>query len=150
MTRHAEVQAWSENSDDKPRQNNKRRQEYQREEDPVSDRFIRFLCPGAVDDEAALLHAPPYILDIRRHQCQAARDFLRDVVSRHATSGCNIDEVVVLGKPHREIVRMATERHADVIVMGVRGRGSVDLTLFGSTTNQVVRRARCPVITLRA
>jgi nucleotide-binding universal stress UspA family protein len=34
-------------------------------------------------------------------------------------------------------------------VMGVHGRNALDLMLFGSTTNQVVRRATCPVLTLR-
>jgi nucleotide-binding universal stress UspA family protein len=40
------------------------------------------------------------------------------------------------------------EENSDLIVMGVRGRNPVDLTLFGSTTNQVVRTASCPVLTL--
>jgi nucleotide-binding universal stress UspA family protein len=33
--------------------------------------------------------------------------------------------------------------------MGVHGRNAVDMALFGSTTNQVVRRASCPVLTVR-
>jgi nucleotide-binding universal stress UspA family protein len=33
--------------------------------------------------------------------------------------------------------------------MGVHGRNPIDLALFGSTTNHVVRRAPCPVLTLR-
>lgn len=53
------------------------------------------------------------------------------------------------GKPYREILSIATEDHADLIVMGVHGRNALDLMLFGSTTNQVVRRATCPVLTLR-
>ena len=36
-----------------------------------------------------------------------------------------------------------------LIVIGVRGRKPLDLTVFGSTTNQVVRRASCPVLTLK-
>jgi nucleotide-binding universal stress UspA family protein len=53
------------------------------------------------------------------------------------------------GKPYREILGIATEDRADLIVMGVHGRNALDLMLFGSTTNQVVRRATCPVLTLR-
>ena len=41
------------------------------------------------------------------------------------------------------------EGHADLIVKGVHGRNVVDLALFGSTTNQVVRGASCPVLTVR-
>jgi nucleotide-binding universal stress UspA family protein len=53
------------------------------------------------------------------------------------------------GKPYREILGIATEETADLIVMGVHGRNALDLMLFGSTTNQVVRCATCPVLTLR-
>jgi nucleotide-binding universal stress UspA family protein len=35
------------------------------------------------------------------------------------------------------------------ILIGVHGRNALDLMVFGSTTNQVVRRATCPVLTLR-
>jgi nucleotide-binding universal stress UspA family protein len=53
------------------------------------------------------------------------------------------------GKAYREILGIATEDTSDLIVMGVHGRNALDLMLFGSTTNQVVRRATCPVLTLR-
>ncbi len=38
----------------------------------------------------------------------------------------------------------------DKIVMGVMGRSAADMFFFGSTTNHVVRAARCPVLTTRA
>jgi nucleotide-binding universal stress UspA family protein len=53
------------------------------------------------------------------------------------------------GKAYREILAIATEERSDLIVMGVHGRNALDLMLFGSTTNQLVRRATCPVLTLR-
>lgn len=58
--------------------------------------------------------------------------------------------VLARGKSWREILRVAAETDADLIVMGVQGRGAVDLALFGSTTQHVVRGATCPVLTLRA
>ena len=56
---------------------------------------------------------------------------------------------VAIGTPHREIVAAAADMNADLIVIGVHGRNTLDVTLFGSTTNQVVRRAPCPVLTIR-
>ena len=44
------------------------------------------------------------------------------------------------------ILATATSHDADVIVMGVRGRGAIDMLAFGSTTNEVIRRATCPVL----
>lgn len=54
------------------------------------------------------------------------------------------------GKAYREILAVATEDRSDLIVMGMHGRNALDLMLFGSTINQVVRRATCPVLTLRS
>lgn len=56
---------------------------------------------------------------------------------------------VVHGKPYVQILRVAADDCADLIVMGVHGRSAADLVLFGSTTNQVVRHATCPVLTVR-
>lgn len=55
---------------------------------------------------------------------------------------------VGFGKPYRKILEIAEREAIDLIVIGVRGRNPMDLTVFGSTTNQVVRRASCPVLTL--
>jgi len=93
--------------------------------------------------------SPEYVTAFRRYQCDDAKIWLHELAGQHEAAGCPIDEAVVVGKPYQEILRVATDRNVDVIVIGVRGRGSVDLTLFGSTTNQVVRRAPCPVLTLQ-
>jgi nucleotide-binding universal stress UspA family protein len=53
------------------------------------------------------------------------------------------------GKPHAQILEVACEERSDLIVIGVHGRNPFDRMLFGSTANQVVRRASCPVVTLR-
>ena len=53
------------------------------------------------------------------------------------------------GKPYVQILDVAAEEGADLIIIGVHGRSSADLMLFGSTANQVVRRAACPVLTVR-
>ena len=53
------------------------------------------------------------------------------------------------GKPYVEILRVAADKGADLIVLGVHGRKVIDLAMFGATINQVVRRATCSVLTLR-
>lgn len=54
------------------------------------------------------------------------------------------------GKPYVEILRVAGEEHADLIVVGPHGgRHPIGLSLLGSTANQVVRQATCPVLTMR-
>jgi nucleotide-binding universal stress UspA family protein len=56
---------------------------------------------------------------------------------------------VVSGKPYVQILQAAAGEKSDLIGISVRGRNPLDMTLFGSTANQIVRRATCPVLTLR-
>lgn len=63
--------------------------------------------------------------------------------------GLAVRELVVQGKPSAEIVRVAEEEHVDLIVLGTHGKGVLDHALFGSTTERVVRKAPCPVLSCR-
>jgi nucleotide-binding universal stress UspA family protein len=61
--------------------------------------------------------------------------------------GLNVREMVIQGKPSAEIVRVAQEETADIIVLGTHGKGMLDKAIFGSTAERVIRRAPCPVLT---
>ena len=61
----------------------------------------------------------------------------------------SVVEHVAQGKPSAEIIRFARETEIDMIVLGTHGKGMLDQALFGSTTERVVRRAPCPVLTVR-
>ena len=56
---------------------------------------------------------------------------------------------IVHGKAYVQILRVAAETCADLIVLRVHGRNAAELMVFGSTANQVVRAAACPVLTVR-
>ena len=53
------------------------------------------------------------------------------------------------GKAYVQILDVANDEGSDLIVIGVHGRNPVDMTLFGSTANHIVRGATCRVLTLR-
>jgi nucleotide-binding universal stress UspA family protein len=55
----------------------------------------------------------------------------------------------VLGHPVMEILRYADENRIDLIVMGTHGRGPLGHVVLGSVAERVVRRAPCPVLTVR-
>jgi nucleotide-binding universal stress UspA family protein len=80
---------------------------------------------------------------------QPALGRLEALVPEEARVWCKPTTKVAYGKPYRKILEVAATDASDLIVIGVHGRNALDLTLFGSTTNQVVRRASCPVLTLR-
>jgi nucleotide-binding universal stress UspA family protein len=57
--------------------------------------------------------------------------------------------LIVNGTPFLEILRTAREKEADLIIVGTHGRTGLDHVLFGSTAEKVVRRAPCPVLSVR-
>jgi nucleotide-binding universal stress UspA family protein len=61
----------------------------------------------------------------------------------------DVEKMVVRGVPFVEIIRTAKEKNADLIVIGTHGRTGIDHMLFGSTAEKVVRKASCPVLTVR-
>jgi nucleotide-binding universal stress UspA family protein len=77
-----------------------------------------------------------------------ARARLRDLLPDEVRAACEVEEIVVSGKARRQIVRVAAEREADLVVMGAHGARPLPLAWFGSTTARVVREARCPVLTV--
>jgi len=71
-----------------------------------------------------------------------AKEFLGDVAE--VKTCCRI------GIPARDIVRMAEEEQVDLIVMGTHGWTGLRHLILGSTAENVVRTAKCPVLTVRA
>jgi len=57
-----------------------------------------------------------------------------------------IKTAVRIGKPYWQIVQFAQEMQTDLVVMAVRGRGALDLAVFGSTTYRVMQLGPCPVL----
>jgi nucleotide-binding universal stress UspA family protein len=88
--------------------------------------------------------------DAWRLMIEGARQRLRSLITGESADWCDIAPQVVAGRPYRKILEAAESKPADLIVMGAQGVGGVRLALFGSTTQQVVRGANCPVLTVRS
>jgi nucleotide-binding universal stress UspA family protein len=78
-----------------------------------------------------------------------AKTELAKVAEEARAKGVKVRETVVQGKPSAEIARVASEEKVDMIVLGTHGKGMLDKAIFGSTTERVVRRSPCPVLTVR-
>ena len=74
---------------------------------------------------------------------------LQDWVAKARAEGLNARATLRTGVPYREVVALATDERADLIVIGTRGRGGIDRALLGSVADRVVRLAPCPVLTVR-
>jgi len=99
------------------------------------------------------LHLPPLVYEsagtgvghIEREHRELAESRIRELAQRLGAAR----HTVVLGTPHVEIVRFAEQNGIDLIVMATHGRGFFSHAILGSTTERVVRRAPCPVLTVR-
>lgn len=61
----------------------------------------------------------------------------------------HVERVLKEGEPVLEILEVARDYHANLIVMGTHGRTGIGRLLMGSVAELVVRRAACPVLTVR-
>ena len=103
--------------------------------------------------EAPLWGEGPFNMDRVREVYATARTWGADMLERWASDarakGLTVRTVLRTGAPHDEIVALATDERADMVVIGTHGRGGVDRALLGSVADRVVRLAPCPVLTIR-
>jgi|SRR3990172_10291521 len=78
-----------------------------------------------------------------------AKDELVNLVKKQIPSEIKTKTIVKTGKPFIEIIETASELDADMIIIATHGHSGMEHILFGSTAEKVVRKAPCPVLTLR-
>jgi len=81
-------------------------------------------------------------------QRQSARDQLLRITPPDPAVG--VERLLEEGDPATAILQVAQERRCDLIVLGTHGRRGLGRMLLGSVAEQVVRKAPCPVLTVRA
>ncbi len=86
----------------------------------------------------------------RVDQVRAQREAVaQDLVARGRRIGVQVNFLIWEGEPGESIVEAANAEHADLIVVGSHGRGTVGRFLIGSVSDHVVRHAPCPVLVVR-
>jgi nucleotide-binding universal stress UspA family protein len=100
------------------------------------------VLPGLEADDSA---ADP-LMEPRRKESGRILSNLATIVRR---DGMEVVWLVRQGIPSEQIVQAAREQRADLIVVGTHGRTGLDHILLGSTAERVIRRAPCPVLTVR-
>ena len=74
--------------------------------------------------------------------------WLADVGAAARSAGVGVEARVVEGAPAAEILRVAREEAAGLVILGTHGRNGFDRLLLGSVTERVLRYAPCPVLTV--
>jgi nucleotide-binding universal stress UspA family protein len=95
-------------------------------------------------------HSHWAVPEYRRFLERDGRARLEAALGAEDRKACRAETILEAGKPYLAILRVAAERAADLVVMGVHGGGAADFNLFGATAQHLVRQARCPVLTVRS
>ena len=80
---------------------------------------------------------------------ERAKQELEKLANTEIPNGVSVKTLIKTGKPFIEIIETAGELDVDLIIIATHGRTGVEHILFGSTAEKVVRKAPCPVLTLR-
>jgi nucleotide-binding universal stress UspA family protein len=108
------------------------------------------LYPEATDPEGVELPDPILEEDLERSAEQRGREMLDSEVERVRSAGGTIAQAhLMMGDEAREIIHLAEDIEAGLVVMCSRGRGGIRRALMGSVSDSVVRHAHCPVLLVR-
>ena len=80
---------------------------------------------------------------------EGAQQMMTKFCATHIKDFANYETLIVTGIPYEEILKLAEKNQVSFIVLGTQGRSGIDHLLFGSTAERVVRKALCPVVTVR-
>ena len=81
---------------------------------------------------------------------KVAESVLRDAKQKAEKNGASkVETTIGTGDPATSILDIATRREADMIVIGTHGHSGIIHNLIGSVAERVVRKAPCPVLTIR-
>lgn len=94
-------------------------------------------------------HVPPSSIESFVGEIVAGADSTMAAFMEANFAGLNASGKVLVGYPAEEILNLAEEESADLIIMGTHGREGIDRILFGSVAEKIVKSSKCPVLTVR-
>ena len=127
-----------------------------------SKEALKYAVTLAMRDKAKLLLL--HIIDIRsfsegleamskplpdEETLEQLRAKLLDCIPEEIRDDMDVEAIVAQGIPFAEIISTAKEKKIDMIVIGSHGRTGLSHIMLGSVSEKVVRKAPCPVLTVR-
>jgi nucleotide-binding universal stress UspA family protein len=94
-----------------------------------------------------IVHSMPFLKypELR----EAGRAMVEQCANHLARAGYIVEQAPKLGKPADQILNVAQQRKADLIVTGAKGLGAIGRFLLGSVSTRVVQHASCSVLVVR-
>ena len=116
----------------------------------ADDPSMALLYAEASDPEGVELQDPILEEDLKRSFERRGRELLDAEAERVRSAGGTVAQAhLMMGEVDREIVHLAEDLGAGLVVIGSRGRGGMRRALMGGVSDSVVRHAHCPVMVVR-
>jgi len=119
-----------------------------------SERALKYAISATAeyDAELTLLHVLEEIPRPAETEEAIARttEQLDRLIPPEGRKTLKIKTAVRIGKTYAQINQLALEAQIDMVTMGVRGRGALDVAVFGSTTYRVMQLGSCPVLAVHS
>jgi nucleotide-binding universal stress UspA family protein len=123
---------------------------------PCSERALAVACSLARESGAQLILLyvlpPPIVhgeLVARRQEPNYYEQCRKKLGELPVPEGLRTDRLFEEGDPASVILRVAGDEKCDLIVMGTHGRTGLRRLLMGSVAENVLRKAKCPVLTVK-
>ncbi len=102
-----------------------------------------------VVDTSTFRDIPPdeLITTLRGHMEAKGNEILDEIETKGEDMGVDVEKSVVNGPPDEMIIEESKD--SDLIVIGTHGRSGLSRLLVGSTTDRVIRKAKCPVMVMK-
>ena len=102
--------------------------------------IVHVVEPLAATIDGIVIPQPEQYFEDLRRKLEQVRPLERDIPVQHA---------FVKGAPVPEILRTIRDEACDLVVMGTHGRTGLGRLLMGSVAEQIIRKASCPVLTVK-
>ncbi len=106
---------------------------------------VKPIVVNPVDIEPTGFNLPMY----EKERVTSANQAIEKVAKEKLSAGIASKTIVVQGDPAYQIVELAAEEEADLIVIATHGLTGWRKMIFGSVTEKVIRLAKCPVLSIR-
>ena len=90
-----------------------------------------------------------HLADENAHGLSQLRNQVRDLLTDPLFEGLEVEPVIVEGEPAREIANAVRDYDIDLVTVVTHGRRGLARALWGSTAEEIIAEAPCPVLTLR-
>jgi nucleotide-binding universal stress UspA family protein len=123
---------------------------------PASKKAVQFLLrsmrpwqnvPDQEPITVTVVHVMPFLKypELR----EAGKAMVEECADKLARAGYVVEQAPKLGNPADEILNVAQEHKADLIITGAKGLGAIGRFLLGSVSTRVVQHATCSVLVVR-